>query len=83
MIRMAKKLNKLFTSAFTAQDIGRILIPDQLFLADRSEEWITLKRKIEEVLEQIDKLHTNKLLGMDSIHPKNLKELKQNVINSM
>uniref|UniRef100_A0A8C3TF32 Solute carrier family 26 member 4 n=1 Tax=Chelydra serpentina TaxID=8475 RepID=A0A8C3TF32_CHESE len=58
------------------EDVRKIPKPEPFFLGDKSEEWSQIEVSLEEVLEQIDKLNSNKSPGPDGIHPKVLKELK-------
>ncbi|KAG6938185.1 hypothetical protein G0U57_007088, partial [Chelydra serpentina] len=61
---------------FAVEDVREIPKPESFFLGDRSEELSQIEVSLEEVLEQIDKLNSNKSPGTDGIHPRVLKELK-------
>ncbi|CAM4721027.1 unnamed protein product [Lepidochelys kempii] len=58
------------------EDVREIPKPELFFLGDKSEELSQTEVSLEEVLEQIDKLKSNKSPGLDGIHPRVLKELK-------
>ncbi|CAM4681052.1 unnamed protein product [Lepidochelys kempii] len=64
-----EKLNEFFASVFTAEDVREIV-------GDKSEELSQIEVSLEEVLELIDKLNSNKSPGPTGIHPRVLKELK-------
>ncbi|CAM4589829.1 unnamed protein product [Lepidochelys kempii] len=70
------KLNEFFASVFMAEDVREIPKPEPSFAGDKSEEWSQIKVSLEEVLESIEKLNSNKSPGPDGIHPRVLKELK-------
>ncbi|XP_065446042.1 vesicular inhibitory amino acid transporter-like [Chrysemys picta bellii] len=73
---IAEKLNEFFTSAFTAEIMREIPTSEPFFLGEKSEELSQTEVSVEEVLEQIDKLNSNKSPGPDSVHPRDLKELQ-------
>uniref|UniRef100_A0A8C3F3S5 Reverse transcriptase domain-containing protein n=1 Tax=Chrysemys picta bellii TaxID=8478 RepID=A0A8C3F3S5_CHRPI len=73
---IAEKLNGFFASVFTAEDVREIPKPEPAFVGDKSEELSQIEVSLEEVLELIDKLNSNKSPGPDGIHPRVLKELK-------
>ncbi|CAM4589082.1 unnamed protein product [Caretta caretta] len=59
-----------------AEDIREILKTEPSFVGDTSEELSQIEVSLEEVLELIEKLNSNKSPGPDGIHPRVLKELK-------
>ncbi|CAM4545379.1 unnamed protein product [Caretta caretta] len=59
-----------------AEDVREIPKPEPSFVDDKSEELSQIEVSLEEVLESIDKLISNKSPGPDGIHPRVLKELK-------
>ncbi|CAM5124147.1 unnamed protein product [Natator depressus] len=73
---IAEKLNELFVSVLTAEDIREIPKPELSFVGDKSEELSQIEASLEEVLELIEKLNSKKSPGPDGIHPRVLKELK-------
>ncbi|CAM4408569.1 unnamed protein product, partial [Caretta caretta] len=77
---IAEKLNEFFASVFTAEDVREIPKPEPSFVGDKSEELSQIEVSLEEVLELIEKLNSNKSPGPDGIHPKVLKELKCEIV---
>ncbi|CAM5114322.1 unnamed protein product [Eretmochelys imbricata] len=73
---IAEKLNEFFASVFTAEDVREIPKPEPSFVGDKSEELSQIEVSLEEILELIEKLNSNKSPGPDGIHPRVLKELK-------
>ncbi|CAM4382079.1 unnamed protein product [Lepidochelys olivacea] len=80
---IAEKLNEFFASVFTAEDsvftaedVREIPKCEPSFVGDKSEELSQIEVSLEEVLELIEKLNSNKSLGPDGIHPRVLKDLK-------
>ncbi|CAM4534756.1 unnamed protein product [Lepidochelys kempii] len=59
-----------------AEDVREIPKPEPSFVGDKSEELSKIEVSLEEVLELIEKLNSNKSPGPDGIHPRVLKELK-------
>uniref|UniRef100_A0A674IFM9 Solute carrier family 26 member 4 n=1 Tax=Terrapene triunguis TaxID=2587831 RepID=A0A674IFM9_9SAUR len=54
------KLNEFFASVFMAEDVREIPKPKPFFLGDKSEERSQIEVSLGQVLEQIDKLNSNK-----------------------
>ncbi|CAM4678027.1 unnamed protein product [Lepidochelys kempii] len=76
---ITEKLNEFFTSVFTAEDVREIPKLEPFFVGDKSEELSHIEVSLEEVLELIKKLNSNKSPGPDGIHPGVLKELKYEI----
>ncbi|CAM5143906.1 unnamed protein product [Eretmochelys imbricata] len=77
---IAEKLNEFFASVFMAEDVREIPKPEPSFVGDKSEELSQIEVTLEEVLELIEKLNSNKSPGPDGIHPRVLKELKCEIV---
>ncbi|CAM4388385.1 unnamed protein product [Lepidochelys kempii] len=77
---IAEKLNEFFASVLTAEDVREIPKPEPYFVGDKSEELSQIEVSLEEVLELIEKLNSNKSPGPDAIHPRVLKELKCEIV---
>uniref|UniRef100_A0A8C3FHN3 Reverse transcriptase domain-containing protein n=1 Tax=Chrysemys picta bellii TaxID=8478 RepID=A0A8C3FHN3_CHRPI len=73
---IAEKRNEFFASVFTAEDVREIPKPEPAFVGDKSEELSRIEVSLQEVLELIDKLHSNTSPGPDGIDPRVLKELQ-------
>ena len=75
-LEIAEKLNEFFASVFTAEDLGQIPQPGQPPLTKELSQIMVNK---DDVLDQIDKLIINKSPGPDGIHPRVIKELRNEV----
>ena len=75
-LEIAEKLNEFFASVFTAEDLGQIPLPGQPPLTKELSQIMVNK---DDVLDQIDKLIINKSPGPDGIHPRVIKELRNEV----
>ncbi|CAM4502439.1 unnamed protein product [Caretta caretta] len=72
------EVNPINTDDITG-DVREIPIFEPFFLGDRSEQLFQIEVSVEEVLEQSDTLSSNKSPGPDGIHPRVLKELRNEI----
>ncbi|XP_053142135.1 uncharacterized protein LOC128340687 [Hemicordylus capensis] len=75
-MEVAEKLNEFFASIFTAEDTEHIPVPEPGFLGMEAKELSQIEVTRDDVLNSLKKLKTNKLPGLDGIHPRVLKKLK-------
>ena len=75
-MEIAEKLNEFFASVFITEDLGQILLPEQPLLTIELNQ-IQVKR--EDVLDLTDTLKISKSLGQDDIHPRVIKQLRNEV----
>ena len=74
LAEIADKLDEFFASVFTIKDFGQMQLPKLLI---NKLNQIQVKR--DDVLDLIDKLKINKSPGPDGIHPRVIKELRNEV----
>ena len=77
--KTAEELNKYFGSVFNKEDAVNIPEAMKMFNAEEEQRLKTVTFTREKVTEQLEKLKTDKSPGTDEIHPKFLKEVKEEV----
>lgn len=73
---MAEKPKEFFASVFTAEDLGQVQLPKQPLLTKQLRQ---IEMMIDDVVVLPDRLKINKTPGPDGIHPRVIRELKNQV----
>ena len=60
---------------FTAEKVRKIPTPESSFMDDKSEELSQIKVSIKDVLEQVNKMNSNKSPRSNGFHPNVLRNL--------